>query len=255
MDLLAQHEAFLRAIFDAPDDDTPRLVYADFLQENGEEDGAELIRARCERLQLGAESCAGRRMALDEKCDAMWNRLVPSEFTSIPTYLPPTNRGLWCSSPGIEIATTDLANPRAFRERVVRTQPAWYGATYLRVIPGSCLVASHIQNLCQLPFVTRVSFWNFAGRAEVDNVPESLVRSTPPAVTTKAVDALVMHPAAIRITILDLSNNELDNDAALALVSSPYLSNLKHLSLLEGNRLRGKVWQRVIERFGEDVVE
>ena len=52
MDLLSQHEAFLRAIFDAPDDDTPRLVYADFLQENGEDDRAELIRVqslvRCE---------------------------------------------------------------------------------------------------------------------------------------------------------------------------------------------------------------
>ena len=42
MDLLSQHEAFLRAIFDAPDDDTPRLVYADFLQENGEEDRADV---------------------------------------------------------------------------------------------------------------------------------------------------------------------------------------------------------------------
>lgn len=53
MDLLSQHEAFLRAIFDVPDD-TPRLVYADFLQENGDEDRAELIRVRCEiRLKKG----------------------------------------------------------------------------------------------------------------------------------------------------------------------------------------------------------
>lgn len=53
MDLLSQHEAFLRAIFDAPDD-TPRLVYADFLQENGDEDRAGLIRAQCEiRLKKG----------------------------------------------------------------------------------------------------------------------------------------------------------------------------------------------------------
>ena len=57
-----------------------------------------------------------------------------------------------------------------------------------------------------------------------------------------------------RITALDLRNNDLDNDAARALVQSPYLDNLKRLQLLEGNRLRGKVWQQVIERFGEDVV-
>ena len=44
------------------------------------------------------------------------------------------------------------------------------------------------------------------------------------------------------------------DDAARALVKSPYLDTLKRLQLLEGNRLRGKVWQQVIERFGEDVV-
>src|SRR4051812_10854275 len=52
MDRLAEHEAFLRAIFDAPDDDTPRLVYADFLQENGGPERAELIRVQCRLAAL-----------------------------------------------------------------------------------------------------------------------------------------------------------------------------------------------------------
>jgi uncharacterized protein (TIGR02996 family) len=37
-------DAFLDAIFDHPDDDTPRLVYADWLQEGGYEDYAQFIR-------------------------------------------------------------------------------------------------------------------------------------------------------------------------------------------------------------------
>ncbi len=37
-------DALLDAIFDNPDDDTPRLVYADWLQEHGHEDCAEFIR-------------------------------------------------------------------------------------------------------------------------------------------------------------------------------------------------------------------
>lgn len=37
-------DALLRAIVRHPDDDTPRLVYADWLQENGDEDRAEFIR-------------------------------------------------------------------------------------------------------------------------------------------------------------------------------------------------------------------
>lgn len=37
-------DALLDAIFDNPDDDTPRLVYADWLQEHGHEDYAQFIR-------------------------------------------------------------------------------------------------------------------------------------------------------------------------------------------------------------------
>ena len=51
MDVLSQHEAFLRAIFDAPEDDTPRLVYADFLEEHGDADKAAYIRYECEAEQ------------------------------------------------------------------------------------------------------------------------------------------------------------------------------------------------------------
>jgi uncharacterized protein (TIGR02996 family) len=40
--------AFLRAICAAPDDDTPRLVYADFLEEAGDPDRAAFVRLQCE---------------------------------------------------------------------------------------------------------------------------------------------------------------------------------------------------------------
>src|SRR6476659_4565973 len=38
------HEPFLRAICEAPDDDAPRLVFADWLDEAGDPDRAEFIR-------------------------------------------------------------------------------------------------------------------------------------------------------------------------------------------------------------------
>src|SRR4051812_25885328 len=40
-------DAFLRAIIDNPDDDLPRLVYADWLDEHGDPDRAEFIRLQC----------------------------------------------------------------------------------------------------------------------------------------------------------------------------------------------------------------
>jgi uncharacterized protein (TIGR02996 family) len=44
--------AFLSAILDRPDDDLPRLVYADYLDERGDADRAEFIRVQCELAAL-----------------------------------------------------------------------------------------------------------------------------------------------------------------------------------------------------------
>ena len=57
-DELQQHEPFFRAILDDWDNDAPRLVYADWLQERGDPESvarAEFIRAQCELSRLAPE--------------------------------------------------------------------------------------------------------------------------------------------------------------------------------------------------------
>src|SRR5262249_33243318 len=51
---MSSHEGFLQAILDDPEDDARRLVYADWLDENGDPERAELIRVQCE-LARGVE--------------------------------------------------------------------------------------------------------------------------------------------------------------------------------------------------------
>src|SRR5947207_10628889 len=52
--------AFLEDIREHPDDDTPRLIFADWLEDNGDADRAEFIRARIHRLRLaGSDSRKG----------------------------------------------------------------------------------------------------------------------------------------------------------------------------------------------------
>src|SRR4051812_20765462 len=61
---MSTQDAFLRAIVESPDDDAPRLVYADWLEDHGGSARADLIRVQCElargvrgvrrRLQLEA---------------------------------------------------------------------------------------------------------------------------------------------------------------------------------------------------------
>ena len=49
---MTEREARLRAVCENPDDDTPRLVLADWLQENGDEPRAEFIRVQVEQSRL-----------------------------------------------------------------------------------------------------------------------------------------------------------------------------------------------------------
>ena len=43
-----ESRGFIEAIRDAPEDDTHRLVYADWLEDHGDSDRAEFIRVQCE---------------------------------------------------------------------------------------------------------------------------------------------------------------------------------------------------------------
>lgn len=66
-------DAFLDAIFDNPDDDTPRLVYADWLQEHGQENYAQFIRLQCAAAREKLWSDEANR--LWEEIGRVWTRL------------------------------------------------------------------------------------------------------------------------------------------------------------------------------------
>jgi uncharacterized protein (TIGR02996 family) len=268
MDLLSQHEAFLRAIFDAPDDDTPRLVYADFLQENGDDDRAEFIRLDCERWPferpsfhgLSTDGARAELERISARQEVLRERLVRAHPVLMMNDYPHI-RGF--RFPGYAYLPPEAPSaPNEFREWVVFTYPEWFGATSLKVNPGRVFGPNDIDHLLRTPAFQRVEAIDCSGHVEElatgsDGTDETFALMDVvqhPVITTAAVETLARHRGARRITSLNLIRNNLDNDAARALVKSPYLDNLTSLQLLEGNRLRGKVWQLVIERFGEDVV-
>jgi uncharacterized protein (TIGR02996 family) len=75
--------ALLSAILAAPDDDLPRLVFADWLEEFGTTDADA---ARVEFIRLGCKSKAKSRMTTAEGkwLDANWHRLLCSTITARP---------------------------------------------------------------------------------------------------------------------------------------------------------------------------
>ncbi len=73
------HEPFLKAICENPDDDTVRLVYADWLEENGDPERAEFI--RCQVVSAGnthPKNPAFRRSEILRKANATrWRAELP----------------------------------------------------------------------------------------------------------------------------------------------------------------------------------
>lgn len=53
---MSTEAALVAAIRASPDDDVPRLVYADWLEENGQTERAEFIRVQCEARRVGRDS-------------------------------------------------------------------------------------------------------------------------------------------------------------------------------------------------------
>ncbi len=93
-------QAFLAAILDAPDDDAPRLIYADWLDEQGQCERAEFIRVQCEydqhcdpherapkweALRRRAEELLGMPVGVDAGVEGLrWSNAVRWSFSGDP---------------------------------------------------------------------------------------------------------------------------------------------------------------------------
>lgn len=76
------YEPFLNAICASPEDDTVRLVYADWLDENGDPDRAEFVRLQIQRAQLKAggenpKELKDRDIKLRQVHEERWRRELP----------------------------------------------------------------------------------------------------------------------------------------------------------------------------------
>jgi uncharacterized protein (TIGR02996 family) len=76
-----EEAALLRGVLDAPDDDAPRLVYADWLDEHGRSERAVFIRVQCALAGLpegdpSRPALAAREAELRQRHGAAWSRPV-----------------------------------------------------------------------------------------------------------------------------------------------------------------------------------
>lgn len=262
--MLEEREAFLRAIFDAPDDDLPRLVYADWLEERGEEVAASAIRLSIACFRANRDAERAERLHHFQRLKWENPEALSRHDGLFRNVLHP---GRDQARHSAELTAGELAEPDSFRATAVE-RPWLFAVRRLELRTGT----GRINDL--RPFDTIYTSVALRNVVELDlageetPVVESVVtdeggglieRPTydtrlSPTVSLAGLEALARHRLCKRLTELDLTNNNLGNDALRALARSPYLDNLKRLDIAEGNNFRGRVWQQLIERFGEGVV-
>ncbi len=271
MDDLDDREAFLRGIFADPASDLPRLVFADWLDERGEAAWAELIRVQCELTRLpknlrvpGDEAVSELRHQLQNRDTELRGVLLADRMNRMPSDDElHRNRG-FIDRIILAVSADLLSDAAEFRRTAVVEHPEWYGCTALKVVRGLIVGGKPIQTILTSPVTERVTELDLSGatvavRREAAPGEDSYglldEYEYRPAVTLQAVEALVDAREARRLTRLDLRNNDLDNDAARAVVRSTNLIRLKSLHLSDGNQFRGRTWQQLLERFGPDVLQ
>jgi uncharacterized protein (TIGR02996 family) len=149
-----ERELLLRAVCENPDEDAPRLVFADWLQENGEEEQAEFIRLQIEIAGLpdGKKKLKKqeREKALLDAHGEEWAEPLRSLDLSLVAYQKPTPR----SRNGIEFR-------RGFP----------YG---LQIDEGKAQFADHAAKLFRCAPVQRISFYHQWGYTKLAACPELL---------------------------------------------------------------------------------
>jgi uncharacterized protein (TIGR02996 family) len=234
---MSLEQAFLSDIVEHPDDDAPRLIFADWLDEQGEADRAALIRLQIERAGLDADDPAqpdlkAREVVLLRRCkDAVLAatgldvnlRKPPVEWTFCRGF-PEGCRGMLAATlihhadhlmqcvPLRELAP---AAPRSFAPELARC-PLLARVRRLRL---RGVVYNPLIGGMELSFLLASN--HLAGLRELDLAHNGL--------TGADLDRLWSAPPA-QLQALDLGFNRLDSSAMQRLASAP-LDNLRALSL------------------------
>jgi uncharacterized protein (TIGR02996 family) len=252
-----EEAGFLQDILAHPDDDAPRLVYADWLDDHGEETRAEFIRLQIELAQL--EEWDARRPGLEQRQkrllklharpwgEGMVRKVYGGEF----------RRGFLERielPPNVFLANADelfrrfplrrLRLGSSFGDPAVRAlaiSPHLARLTELE-IPYSRMTAAGLEALVSSPHVRGLKVleidFNRIGAEGARLIAEAPNLAGLTALTVKTCEigsagaaALAGSPHLAGLTKLDLMSNDIDDAGAVTLAGSPHLRDLVELSL------------------------
>lgn len=124
---------FIRAILEAPDDDAPRLIYADWLDENGQGERAEFIRLQIQLANM-KPWCPANPEKVGRECPCTWHTLKRRERDALKACWTSDFRDLFSPAEvyGIEVSTCrmrwkgiDAIPTRGFISAITCTADYW----------------------------------------------------------------------------------------------------------------------------------
>jgi uncharacterized protein (TIGR02996 family) len=279
-------QALLDAVLAEPEQEAPRLIYADWLEEHGELDEqprAEFIRVQCELARMDEKG--PRRKALREREKQLWETHREAWIKHLPAHLRKKNvrfhRGfleelnLAPRSWGSHGAKLFAENP-IYRVRLTGTVDR-HEVGDLVVIPhlakirelslAGCTLHEPIKTLQILfstPFLSGLTRLVLSGCSLGSQHLAVLVESpvlgrlreldlSDNEIGPKGVQSLVESAAAVKLRTLLLRHNPIGDAGAKALAGSPHLAKLERLDLT-GVALGEAAVDALRQRFGKRVL-
>lgn len=247
---MTHDESFLLAIREAPADDSPRLIYADWLEEHGQADRAEFIRVQCRLARLQEAEPEKLAMLLEEglvRASASTFATLPSRWSTLLLRAEGLLRGHWDEWVG---PLRDIVGP--WRDRYGER---WLGEEYdpdglwrfqRGFVNGISLEADsflrHAPELRLLiPHLKWLHLWGASGRIRaLAHTPEleglsilSFIDYHHSPLTAEDAAALVDSPYLHGLSTLQLGWNSLGDDGVVPLVRAPWLDSLTWLALTD----------------------
>jgi len=240
---VTDRDAFLTAIHGAPEDDAPRLVFADWLDEQGEPERAEFIRLQV--AQRREYETNGRTHVLEDlfvRARSLFYRAWSEPVRTI------FGRGIAFYSRGFPKGPT-YAVPAGHLTAHLPVAATWIGPdTRLRIAarPGQLWRLATIPDLRRVHHLTIQPAWRNEPVLPETEVIDFLASPHLTGLRTLSLARLGLTEATGRalgtaralksLEALDLTGNQLGRAGGLALARSRKLRSLRHLTLT-GNRI------------------
>ncbi len=258
------HNALLEAILSAPEEDTPRLVYADWLQENDEPDRAEFIRVEIELARTPPLTEADerrRKSLLNRRAELLKVHRLRWLEPFLPFVREPTFERGFIDSLDVPALTflqlaerwfalTPLTRVKFTTCSALDATTQIYDSWTPALFTSRSLAKLRVIDLeqCQLTPRDMVIF------SRSPNLPKlkelSLSRNQ---IGTEGAIALAGMKQLSGLESLDLVGNSIGDPGARAIAQSPYLGGLKELRISR-NSFKKKSWTMLELRFGMALV-